>query len=137
MAGFDVDKWKKKFFIVFTRERGILDLSINPSLQLDIKNMTLNPMASTRVGERILKSNVKFWVLFIRIVAEKLNDFAKAILRERLLAGTFPKGSPDYDLLIKEVGSIIDTEKLKENEAADQINESADNLPRFGGSDDK
>lgn len=31
MTSFDVDKWKKKFYLVFTRERGILDLSLNPA----------------------------------------------------------------------------------------------------------
>ena len=43
MASNDLDKWKKKFFLVFMRERGIFDLTVNPSLALDLKNLTLNP----------------------------------------------------------------------------------------------
>jgi hypothetical protein len=39
----DCDKWKKKFQMVFTRERGTLDLSLNPQLPVELKNMTLNP----------------------------------------------------------------------------------------------
>ena len=42
-ATHDCDKWKKKFYLVFTRERGTLDLSLNPQAPVDIKNMTLNP----------------------------------------------------------------------------------------------
>lgn len=53
-ASHDCDKWKKKFNMVFTRDRGTLDLSLNPSLPVDLKNMTLNPQSSTRVGNRIL-----------------------------------------------------------------------------------
>jgi hypothetical protein len=40
----DIDKWKKKFFMVFTRERTILDLSVNPCVPLDLKNLILNPV---------------------------------------------------------------------------------------------
>jgi len=50
----DCDKWKKKFQMVFTRDRGTLDLSLNPSLPVELKNMTLNPQSTTRVGNRIL-----------------------------------------------------------------------------------
>ncbi len=83
-ATHDCDKWQKKFFMVFTRERGTLDLSLNPHSQVDLKNMTLNPQATTRVGDRIIKSNFKFWIIYIKIVASKLNDFARATLRTRL-----------------------------------------------------
>ena len=50
----DCDKWMKKFQMVFTRERGTLDLSLNPQLPVELKNMTLNPQSTTRVGNRIL-----------------------------------------------------------------------------------
>ena len=43
MTSVDVDKWKKKFFLVFTRERGVLDLSLNPNMPIELKNITLNP----------------------------------------------------------------------------------------------
>jgi hypothetical protein len=65
MTSFDVDKWKKKFYLVFTRERGTLDLATNPSQPLDHKNLTLDPHSATRVGLRILKTNVKFWIIYI------------------------------------------------------------------------
>lgn len=75
--------------MIFTRERGTLDLSLNPSVAIDIKNITLNPQQINKVSERILNGNAKFWVIFIHIVASRLNDFTKATLRARLLKGAF------------------------------------------------
>ena len=76
--------------------------------------MSLNPQATTRVGERILKSNVKFWILYLHLIESKLNDFLKATLRARLfgnsesgVVGCFPRGSENYNLLLKEVGTFI------------------------------
>jgi hypothetical protein len=36
------------------------------------------------VGNRILLANYKFWIIYINVIAERLNDFAKATLRTRL-----------------------------------------------------
>lgn len=118
MISHDIDRWKKKFFLVFTRERGTLDLSLNPQTVIDVKNMTLNPQTSTRVGDRILKTNYKFWVIYLHVIAERLNDFAKATLRTRLFGnhgvqGLFNQSNcPNYQELITEVGSLIDADKL-------------------------
>jgi hypothetical protein len=43
LAATDTDKWRKKFFLVFSRERGTLDLTLNPQAPLELKNLTLNP----------------------------------------------------------------------------------------------
>jgi hypothetical protein len=83
-ASHDCEKWKKKFQMVFTRDRGTLDLSLNPQLPVEMKNMTLNPQSTSRVGNRILLANYKFWIIYINVIAERLNDFAKATLRTRL-----------------------------------------------------
>jgi hypothetical protein len=55
------------------------------------------------------------------LISEKLNDFAKATLRTRLFGdpqngthGLFVPGSPNYEELFKEVGALIDAEKLQE-----------------------
>ena len=140
MTSYDVEKWKKKFFLVFTRERGTLDLSQNPSAVLDIKNITLNPKATTRVGERILKANVKFWIIYVQVVAGRLNDFAKSILRARLLGnddgapGLFSSSKQDFDLIVKEVGAIIEAEKLLLSKVNESTTGGVDDeiLPVFG-----
>jgi|LauGreDrversion4_2_1035121.scaffolds.fasta_scaffold543686_1 hypothetical protein len=91
--------------------------------------MTLNPQANTRVGERILKSNIKFWIIYLNLISERLNDFARATLRARLLdpaTGLF-QGAADRDTLIKEVGAIIEADKLEPQQTAE---DSA--LPVFG-----
>jgi hypothetical protein len=127
-----LDKWKKKFYLVFTRERGVLDLSLYPNLPVDLKNITLNPYTSTRVGERILKTNHKFWIIYLHLIADKLNDFAKATLRTRLFGdpqtgtqGLFPSTSLNYEELFKEIGSLIDAEKLVQQS-------EPEHLPVFG-----
>lgn len=125
-TSFDVDKWKKKFYLVFTRERGILDLSLNPALPVDLKNLTLDPTSQTKVGLRILKSNVKFWVIYLQLVQERLNDFAKSHLRARLLgnpggeAGLFSNNKEDFDTLVRECGSIIDADKALYQPVSDE-----------------
>ena len=83
--------------------------------------MTLNPQATTRVGDRIIKSNFKFWIIYLKIVAERLNDFAKTTLRTRLFgdsesqqAGLFPfSKTSEREILLKEIGSLINAEKLE------------------------
>ena len=135
MASNDLAKWKKKFFLVFMRERGIFDLTVNPSLALDLKNLTLNPQATSRIADRIMKSNYKFWVIYVTLIAERLNDFTKATLRAKLFdngtGGLFSNNRADYETLKKEIGSFIDAEKLDSAAAAD-VSEN-DQLPVFGG----
>ena len=84
MAIKDLDWWKKKFQMKFTSNRVTLDLSLNPAQPVDIKNISLNPQSREKVGKRILATNHKFWVIYIRFIADLLNDFAKATLRSRL-----------------------------------------------------
>jgi hypothetical protein len=135
LVSHDVDRWKKKFYLVFTRERGTLDLSLNPQKQVDLSNMTLNPESPTRVGDRILKSNYKFWVIYLYLISERLNDFAKATLRTRLFGnpetgahGLFTEATcPQYHELIKHVGPLIDADKLEA-----QLDVSKEHLPAFG-----
>lgn len=124
-ASNDLDRWRKKFFLVFSRERGTLDISQTPSLPLVLQNLSLNPTATTRVGDRILKSNWRFWAVFVHAAAERLNDFSKATLRARLFGGSFAQSED----LRREIGSLIDVEKL--------LSEQGDStLPVFGGSHD-
>ena len=70
----DFEKWHKKFFMVFTREKA-LDMSLNPALPLDKRNIaTRKPLALNKAGERILRHNHKFWVVYLRIVGGRLSD---------------------------------------------------------------
>jgi hypothetical protein len=78
-----------------------------------------------------LQANFKFWIVYLHIIAERLNDFARATLRTRLFGdleteqqGLF-KGN-EREILLKEVGSIVEADKLQ------QINDPAE-LPVFGG----
>lgn len=119
MATYDLDKWKKKFQIMFTKYRANLDLSLNPAQSLGVTNITLNPQSFDKFGKRILTTNHKFWVVYIRFIADLLNDFAKATLRARLFGdpetgsqGIFQPSNPDYEELFREIGSLIDSEKL-------------------------
>lgn len=70
------------------------------------------------MGFRILKSNVKFWVIYLQLVKERLNDFAKSHLRVRLLGnpggehGIFFQNKEDLDTLVRECGAIIDADKV-------------------------
>jgi hypothetical protein len=50
----DFEKWKKKFYMVFSREKA-LDLTINPALPLDLKNLTMRPQGLNKQGEKLLK----------------------------------------------------------------------------------
>jgi hypothetical protein len=79
--GHDFDKWKKKFFIVFNREK-IIDFVGNPSVSLDQKNISfaLNPI--TKEGKKILTSSAKFWVIFIRLMQDKITEPIKQSLRD-------------------------------------------------------
>ena len=115
----DLDWWKKKFQIKFTMYRANLDLSLNPSQSVTVTNITLNPQRFDKIGKRILATNHKFWVVYIRFIADLLNDFAKATLRARLFGdpetgtqGLFQPSNPDYEELFREIGSLIDAEKL-------------------------
>jgi hypothetical protein len=115
----DLDKWKKKFQMIFTSNRATLDLSLNPAQPVSIKNITLNPQSREKVGKRILTTNQKFWVVYIHYIADLLNDFAKATLRSRLFGdpetgtlGVFLPSNPEYEDLFREIGPLIDAEKL-------------------------
>ena len=70
--------------MMFTKYRGNLDLSLNPAQSVGVTNITLNPQSFDKYGKRILTTNHKFWVVYIRYIADHLNDFAKATLRARL-----------------------------------------------------
>ena len=69
----DFDKWKKKFVLVFNREK-LLDLAANPAIPFDFKNLTLKPIPLNKQGEKILKSNAKFWIIFCKLAEEKINN---------------------------------------------------------------
>jgi len=133
----DVKKWEKKFIQVFTANRGILDLSQDASEKLEVKNMLLNPQPnlSSRVSHRILSTNHKFWIVYLRLIADRLNDFAKATLRARLFGdaetgapGLFPpSNSPVYEELFNEIGALIDAQKL-----SNVTEHQPEHLPSFG-----
>jgi hypothetical protein len=78
-----------------------------------------------------LQANFKFWIIYLHVISERLNDFARATLRTRLFGDLeteqqgFFKGN-EREILLKEVGSIVEADKLQ------QINDPAE-LPVFGG----
>ena len=67
----DFDKWKKKFFTVFNREK-IIDFTHSPNAPFDLKHARFDPVGITKPGTKILTSNSKFWILYLILVSEKL-----------------------------------------------------------------
>jgi len=110
-ASNDIDRWRKKFYLIFMRERGLLDLSNNPAAPLELKNMSVNPKSTTRIGDKILRTNWRFWAVYINIIAERLNDFSKATLRSRLFGDESTPGlftGPNALELLREISHLID-----------------------------
>lgn len=61
-------------------------------------------------------------------MAERLNDFTKAILRARLLeeGGAFTRNKEAFETIVSEAGAYIDADKLTHTECEEP-------LPVFGG----
>lgn len=49
----DPDKWKKKFLIVFNREK-VIDFTGTSATPSDYKQLSLNPVAMTKEGKKVL-----------------------------------------------------------------------------------
>jgi len=67
----DPEKWKKKFVMVFNREK-VIDFTGNNFFPFELKQITGKPKACSKEGKKILTSNARFWVIFVRILPEKL-----------------------------------------------------------------
>jgi hypothetical protein len=73
-----------------------------------------------------LKTNSKFWVIYIKLVAEKLNEERKIFFKDTIIKN-FKDNKTEYQIIYNEIGDILSLDlpdpENKENE-----------LPRFGGS---
>eukprot|EP00347_Sterkiella_histriomuscorum_P012517 403368271 len=121
---FDPLKWQKKFILLFLREK-VLDLCLNPSHPLDVKNLSLKPKPINKNGEKLLKTSVKFWVIYSKIVADKLqtNEENKKQFKETMLQ-YLSEGQQDISLLTSELQNLIDFQEDKENMQTLAQNES-------------
>ena len=62
-------------------------MAINPAHPLDIKNILFSrpPTSTTKHGDKILKNNSKFWIVYLKIIADKLNEENKEQFRQVLI----------------------------------------------------
>jgi len=42
--------------------------------QFDLKHLNVDIKGINKQGEKILKSNAKFWVVYLRLISDKLNS---------------------------------------------------------------
>jgi ribosomal protein L16/L10AE len=81
----DPEKWKKKFILVFNREK-IIDFSGgNNIFPFEVKHLTVKPKAINKIGEKMLKHNAKFWIIYVRMIPERIVDAHKEELRNELI----------------------------------------------------
>ena len=64
----DPEKWKKKFVLVFNREKVIDFTGQGCQAPFEQKHITLKPKAINKQGEKILKGNAKFWIVYLKLV---------------------------------------------------------------------
>ena len=82
--------------------------------------MRLTPTAVTKQGEKLLSTNPKFWVLFIKLVQEKITDENRKEMREMVM-NHLKTCQQDMEYVYSELGSLLEIQDDKEN------------LPNFGG----
>lgn len=76
--------------------------------------MTLKIKAVSKQGEKILKSNAKFWIIFLRMMQGKINESNVSEITNEL-STLFKDNSGDVTLLKQELGGLIDLEELNED----------------------
>ena len=105
----DPHKWSKKFVLLFNREK-VIDMCSNPAQPFDIKNMGLKPTPLNKQGEKLLTQYPKFWILFVKLVSDRLKTTeAKRSLRDQVLSTLkVPEGHVDLELLTQEMQLILD-----------------------------
>ena len=64
----DSDKWRKKFVLVFNREKVIDFCGNGLTKPFEEKTMTLKLKALNKQGEKIMKTNAKFWIVYLKLV---------------------------------------------------------------------
>ncbi|CDW87292.1 UNKNOWN [Stylonychia lemnae] len=109
----DANRWQKKFIMLFIREK-VLDLQMNPNHPLDVKNLSLKPTPINKTGEKLLKSSPKFWVIFTKLIAEKINEGNREEFKEMILS-YLRDSNEDLSILQCDLGSIVDFSDEKEN----------------------
>ena len=102
----DFDKWKKKFYAVFNREK-IIEFTSSPSIPLEFKSAKIKPTSQTKEGKKILNSNSKFWVLYYLLIGDKINESNRDEIRT-FLCETF-KDAPESDMnfIKQELGVLL------------------------------
>ena len=100
----DPNKWCKKFVLLFNREK-VIDMCQNPAQPLDLKNLGLKPVALNKQGEKLLSQYPKFWILFVRLIADKLlSDDTKKSVRDHVMSSLkLNADHPDLALLRQEL----------------------------------
>ena len=73
---FKDDEWRRKFYNVFNREK-VIDFCGNPNTLLEPKTITFNLNPLNKEGKKILQSNPKFWVVYIKLMQEKITPEIK------------------------------------------------------------
>ncbi len=92
----DPEKWKKKFIMVFNRER-VIDFTGGSNISpFDVKHLNVKLKALNKQGERILKQSAKFWIVFLKLLPEKVVEAHKEELRHDLINNFKDTSITDY-----------------------------------------
>ena len=59
--------------MVFNREKLIDFSGGNNTFPFDMKHLSAKPKAVNKQGEKVLKGNAKFWIIYLRIISDKLS----------------------------------------------------------------
>jgi hypothetical protein len=118
----DPEKWKKKFIMVFNREK-VIDFTGGLNLpQFDVKHLNVKLRALNKQGERILKQSAKFWIVFLKLLPEKVVEAHKEELRNDLINAFKDSSLADYQLIFSELGDVLDIQANASSSSSDKEN---------------
>lgn len=100
--------------MVFNREK-VLDLTVNRKQHLEIKNLSLTPKATSNIGEKLLKSQPKFWIIYAKLIEDKLRSCEINRQNFKNLILSYLDEAQYDNLLVSELEGLIDFDIDKEN----------------------
>lgn len=101
--------------MLFNREK-VLDLTDNRKQHfLEIKNLSLTPKSASSIGEKLLKSQPKFWVIYAKMIEDKLRSSEINRQNFKNLILTYLVDAKSDNLLVSELEGLIDFDVDKEN----------------------